>query len=247
VRPVSQVCYYPEEGTDIDTSLTGALGVGFLLGVRHAMDADHIAAVSTFVSAQRSLVRSCLLGTFWGAGHTLALLLAGVVTIALKVTISAAVERALETAVAVVLILLGGHVLLRSFGALHFHTHDHVHHGSTHRHVHVHARGDEFRGHVHMLTIGRRPFLVGLLHGMAGSAALMLLVLAAIPSPLAGLLYIVVFGIGSTAGMLVLSGLLGIPFALSGRRSESARVVVQALAGFASLIVGAVLVWRLSA
>lgn len=225
----------------MDASLTTALGLGFVLGIRHALDPDHVAAVSTFVSGQRSLLRSCLVGTFWGVGHTAALLIASVAMIALKLTIPPAVERGFETAVAFVLILLGGHVLLRSLGALHMHRHDHVHDGEAHSHLHVHVDGDDAHRHRHLLQIGRRPFLMGMLHGLAGSAALMLLVLATIPSPVAGLLYVLVFGIGSTAGMLVLSGLIGVPFLIAAGRSQVATIAIQALAGAVSLVLGVVL------
>jgi hypothetical protein len=225
----------------MDTSLLSALGLGLLLGLRHALDADHVAAVSTLVSQHRSVVRSCLLGAFWGAGHTLALLLAGTAVIAFKLTISPEVERGLETAVAFVLILLGGHVLLRSLGTWTLHGHTHVHDGWSHRHVHLHVATGADPGHVHLLQLGGRPFAVGLLHGLAGSAALMFLVLASIPSPLGGVLYVLTFGLGSTAGMLLLSGVIGIPFALAAGRSTRTQAAVQALAGATSLILGVTL------
>jgi hypothetical protein len=221
----------------MDGSLATPLGLGLLLGLRHALDADHVAAVSTLVGQHRSVARSALLGAFWGAGHTLALLAAGTGVFALRVTISAEVERGLETAVAVVLMLLGGHALLKASGTLVLHAHEHAHDGWTHRHVHVHA-GSAGSGHVHVFRLGGRPFLVGLLHGLAGSAALTLLVLTTIPSPLGGLLYIVLFGIGSTAGMLLLSGLIGIPFALSAGRAPRVGAALQVLAGAVSMLLG---------
>jgi hypothetical protein len=221
----------------MDATLTTALGLGLLLGLRHATDADHVAAVSTLVSQHKSVVRSCVLGAFWGAGHTLALLAAGVGVIAFKLTIPPEVEQGLERAVAVVLILLGGHVLLKSVGAIALHGHEHTHDGWSHRHVHIHV-GSTDSGHVHLLRLGGRPFLVGLLHGLAGSAALMLLVLTTIPSPVGGLVYILVFGIGSTVAMLLLSGLIGIPFALTAGRAPWLQSVVQALAGAMSLGLG---------
>jgi hypothetical protein len=208
----------------MDTSLYAALGLGFLLGIRHAMDADHVAAVSTLVSQHRTLTRSCLLGTFWGLGHTLALLAAGLATITLRLSISPELEKTLEQGVGCMLTLLGGHVLLRSLAAWSPHTHEHAH-------------------HTHLLRIGSRPFLVGLLHGMAGSAALVLLVAAAIPSPAGGLLYILVFGAGSTVGMLVLSGLIGLPFVVTADRSPRALAFIQALAGLISGVLGLTLLW----
>jgi ABC-type nickel/cobalt efflux system permease component RcnA len=227
----------------MDTSLTAALGVGFLLGLRHAADADHVAAVSAFVAQHRSLAKSCLLGTFWGAGHTAALLMAGVATIAFKLTISPAVERGLETLVALVLILLGSQVLLRSLDTVGLHGHDHAHGDRFHRHVDAHVGAHSAPGHFHLLRVGRRPFLVGVLHGMAGSAALVLLVLSTITHPLGGLLYIMVFGVGSTAGMLCLSGLIALPFALTADRWTTLNRIIQVTAGASSLGLGLWLVW----
>ncbi|MGH7235843.1 MAG: urease accessory protein [Nitrospiraceae bacterium] len=229
----------------VDTSLTAALGLGFLLGLRHALDADHVAAMSALVSRHHSLTLSCVLGTCWGAGHTVALLTAGVAIITFQLTISPEMAWVFEMAVAVVLIFLGADVLLRSVGPLTLHRHAHAHESHAHSHLHTHTGVQDGPGHTHLLTVGRRPFLVGLLHGMAGSAALMLLVLTTIPSLVGKFLYLLVFGIGSTMAMLLLSGLLGIPFAASAPRSETTQVVLQALAGGASLVVGVVLVWTL--
>lgn len=231
----------------MDSSLTAALGVGFLLGLRHAMDADHVAAVSAIISDQRGVVRSCILGTFWGIGHTLTLLLAGLFMMGFKLTISAAVERALEMAVALVVILLGGHVLLRALSGVHVHRHAHVHNGSAHSHAHLHRGVEHVHDHWRPVRAGRKPFLVGMLHGMAGSGALMLLVLAALPSPGSMLLYILVFGFGSTAGMLLLSGLIGIPFAVTASPLPRAHITIQTLAGAGSLVFGLVMASRLAA
>ena len=233
----------------IDASLTAVLAIGFLFGLRHATDADHVAAVSTFVSRDGSLLRSCLVGTFWGAGHTLALLVAGLTTIMFKLTISPQIEKALETIVAFVLILLGGNVVLRSLTAVRVHRHEHAHHGDPHphQHVHMHLAAGHAHAHRHLLALGGRPFLVGLLHGLAGSAALMLLVLATIPSPFVGVLYLLVFGIGSTAGMLVLSGAIAVPFIVTAGRADRLNVAIRAIAGVASVALGLSLIWMLHA
>ncbi|MGH7393194.1 MAG: urease accessory protein [Candidatus Rokuibacteriota bacterium] len=223
----------------VDISVAAVLLTGFVLGLRHALDADHLAAMATFVSQEASVARSCLLGTFWGIGHTAALLVAGGVTIAFKTTISPAVESALESVVALVLIVLGVHVGLRALGGLRLHAHTHAHDGVLHRHAHVHLGGGGAHHHVHTTAIARRPLLMGVLHGLAGSAALMLLVLATIPSPATALLYVLVFGVGSTGGMVALSGLLGIPLALAARsRSPRGYVVMQLAAGMATAVVG---------
>lgn len=237
-----QIGYYRSPVTS-DVSLTAALGLGFVLGIRHAMDADHLAAVSTLVSQHRSVARACLLGAFWGAGHAAALVVAGVAVIAFRLTFPAEVERALETVVALVLILLGGNVVRRHLRDARVHRHAHAHDGEPHVHVHVHV-GDTSHDHVHLLGLGGRPFAVGLLHGLAGSAALMLLVLTTIPSPAAQVLYILLFGVGSTAGMLALSGIIGIPFALAAARSPAAHRAVQLFAGAGTVVLGIWLVWK---
>jgi high-affinity nickel-transport protein len=200
-----------------DGSWAAPLLAGLLLGLQHASDGDHVAAVSALVTRQGSLARSALLGTLWGAGHTVALVAAGVATIVFRLTISPAVERMLETLVALVLIVLGGQVILRAVAGVDAHTH-------------VPAAG-----------IGPRSFVVGLVHGLAGSAALMLLVLSTIPSPLGGLLYVLVFGLGAMLGMLVLSGLVALPFVLTAR-SAVLHTTIRLAAGAVSLGLGLSLV-----
>jgi ABC-type nickel/cobalt efflux system permease component RcnA len=222
----------------VDSSLIAALGLGFLLGLRHALEPDHLAAVSTFVSQDRAVLRSCLRGTFWGIGHTVALLAAGVAVLAFKLQISPELERHVDTAVALVLALLGSHVVFRALGAVRLHRHEHSHDGTAHSHVHVHVGDVTEHRHVHLWRGAPQPLLMGLLHGLAGSGALILLVLTAMPSPAAALLYIVVFGIGSTAGMLVLSGLIGVPFALTAGGSRPLNTVLQGTVGAASILVG---------
>ena len=221
----------------MDGSLVTALGLGMLLGLRHALDADHVAAVSTLVSRERGLIRSCLLGAFWGAGHTLALLGAGIAVIAFKLTIPPGVEEALERTVGLVLVLLGGHVLLRAVGGIRVHGDQHTHDGVAHRHAHLHV-GPSDAAHVHLIQFAGRPFVVGLLHGLAGSAALTLLVLGTIPSPVGALAYIVVFGVGSTAGMLLLSGLVGLPVALAANGALRLQTAIQVVAGIGSAALG---------
>jgi hypothetical protein len=227
-----------------------ALGLGFMVGLRHALDADHVVAVSALASQHRSLAGSCLLGTFWGVGHAAALLAVGLLVIVFRVSISSAVERGVETAVGLVLILLGSHVVLRALGGEGLPAHEHAHGRPADRQRPLRPGGTQgaeaSHTHVRALRLGGRPFLVGMLHGMAGSAALMLLVLAAIPSPLAGLLYVLVFGVGSTLGMLVLSGLIGLPMALTAGRSRAAHLGLQIVAGSTSVLLGVWLVWELA-
>jgi high-affinity nickel permease len=226
----------------MDVSLVTTLGLGLTLGLRHALDADHVAAVSTLVARERGLARSALLGVFWGAGHTLALLGAGIAVVLFKLTITPGLEGALERVVGLVLVVLGGHVLLRALGGLLVHGPEHTHGGMTHRHAHGHL-GSPDAAHLHLVRLGGRPFLVGLLHGLAGSAALTLLVLGTIPSPIGALVYILVFGVGSTAGMLLLSGLVGLPVALLAPGAHRLQAAIQVVAGVGSAALG---IWMLA-
>lgn len=230
----------------MDGSLSSALGVGFLLGLRHALDADHVAAVSTFVSQRRGLYRSCVLGTFWGIGHTAALLLAAVATTLLQLRIPPEADRTLEALVAIVIVALGANVVRQAIGAVRVHRHEHVHDGRAHRHLHVHVGSTAAHTHGHLVSDAGRPLVMGALHGLAGSAAVLLLVVAAMPSTLAALVYVGVFGIGSTLGMALVSGLIGIPFAAGGA-TDRFRLFLRMAVGVGSVGVGVAMLGSLTA
>jgi high-affinity nickel permease len=220
---------------------SAALGLGFALGLRHALDADHIAAVSTLVSESRSVWRSSLVGTSWGVGHTAALLAAGIAVIGLKLTIPPTVARSMETAVAIMLVLLGARAVQTALRGWKIHRHAHSHEGSTHVHFHVHAPwrvSPHEHEHRHLLGVAARPFLVGVVHGLAGSAGLMLLVVSTITSVLGGLIFIVVFGLGATAGMLLMSGLVSVPFVCARVRSQGLMQGLQLIVGCGSVLFG---------
>ena len=233
----------------MQSSLAAILALGFVLGLKHATDADHVVAVTTFVSEQKSLVRSCWIGAFWGAGHTFSLAIAGLAVILLKVNVPKWLETRLEFAVAVMLVVLGARVLYKTWIQkleLHRHPHSHTPGASPHVHWHVHARGTQHQ-HTGWLHVGLRPLLVGMLHGAAGSGALMLLVLSTIHSSLRALLYIAVFGVGSIAGMLVISTLLALPMQWLGKRVATSYRPVQIFAGLFSCAFGIFLgleIWR---
>jgi len=230
-----------------DGTLISVLGLGLILGLRHALDPDHIVAISTIVSESKSVRRSSLIGTFWGLGHTMSLLIAGVLVIALKVQISDRFALWLEFAVALMLILFGVKAIHKSLREWKVHVHRHTHDGSTHSHLHVHRAGVEHsHGHRHLIRSGVRPFLVGMVHGMAGSAALMILVLATIPSAVAGLIYIGLFGLGSVGGMLVMSSLISLPFVFTARRFKFISQALQIMVGLFSLSFGLLLLWEYS-
>ena len=226
-------------------TLIGLLGLGLILGLRHALDADHIAAVSTIVSESRSFRRSSLIGTFWGLGHTMSLLIAGVLVIALKVQISDRVALWMEFAVALMLILLGLKAMLKPLRGWRIHVHQHAHGGSSHHHLHLHRPSEQYtHQHRHLIRAGARPFLVGMVHGLAGSAALMILVLATIPSAVAGLIYVGVFGFGSVGGMLIMSSLISLPFIFTQKRFKVLSAGLQVAAGLFSLSFGLFLMWQ---
>jgi high-affinity nickel permease len=227
-----------------DDPLT-VLGLGFVLGLRHALDVDHLAAVSTLVSQRRGLLHSAGVGAVWGLGHTLALLAVGAVVITLGAHVPPALARGLELAVAAMLVGLGVRVLwtVRSGGTLHVHVHEHG--GRRHVHAHVHREPPGAASPHHHRVPPARPLLVGIVHGLAGSAALMLAVLASIASPSLAVAYLAVFGLGSIAGMAAMSALLGMPLALLGGRIARADVALRLAAGTGSIAVGLVLAWRI--
>lgn len=226
-------------------SIVSVLVFGLLFGLKHAVEADHLAAVSTIVSERKSILSSSLVGGLWGIGHTISLLAAGIVVIVLHVEIGARLASALEFGVALMLIALGINALrkLMRGGTLHFHQHRHFGHAHLHPHLHDGTSKNSVFGIVdsdthHGLRIGARPLLVGIVHGLAGSAALMLLVLSTIKSQLVGMAYIGVFGIGSIGGMMLMSALVGLPVHLTANRFASGTRVLQGLAGAFSLCFG---------
>jgi len=231
----------------MDTSIGAALTLGFVLGLRHALDPDHLVAVSTIVSEHKSIARSSLVGTFWGLGHTASLLGIGVVILLLRASIPAHFEPWMEAPVAAMLIVLGVSATWRAFRERGWQVHTHTHsHEDRAPHTHVHLHAHEQHDHKHRLfRMGRKPFLVGLVHGVAGSAALTLAVLTTIPSVALGLLYITVFGIGSIGGMLLMSAMIGLPFAVTARRFSVVNGGIRLFAGVFSVLFGLMLAWNL--
>jgi len=239
----------------METSFTSVgvfalLALGLVFGLKHATEVDHVVAVSTIVSEHRSVLRSALVGGLWGVGHSASLIIVGVLVLVFRVAIPPRVANWLEFGVALMIIALGVLALMRVLRKrADIHLHRHSHDGQSHVHVHFHEHGTEHANavaseaspasHSHAIArIGFKPLLVGAMHGLAGSAALTLLVLTQIQSISLGLLYLGLFGLGSTAGMLLMSGLIGLPFALSGRRLTSINYGLQAAAGTLSIAFG---------
>ncbi len=215
------------------------LGAGLVFGLKHALDADHLAAVWTIVGARKSVFSSSLVGAAWGIGHTLALGVAAVVVMVLHVEISARTQLGLELVVALMLIGLGGNALWKIGRGARLHLHRHQHGGHAHLHPHVHDGSPEPATHTHHgLGFSTRPLLIGIVHGLAGSAALMLLVLSTIPSPRLGLAYVAAFGVGSIGGMMGMSVLLALPLHFTPDRFGRVHVTVRAMAALVSLGLG---------
>ena len=231
----------------MDASITAALTFGFLWGLQHALDPDHVVAVSTIVSEHKSIARSSLVGTFWGLGHTTTLLAIGIVVLSLRTSIPEQVTRWMELPVAVMLIALGIIATARAMRerGWQIHTHPHSHESSSpHTHIHIHT-GGEHAHHHRLFRLGRRPFIVGMVHGVAGSGALALAVLTTIPSIALGVVFIAVFGIGSIGGMLLMSAMIGVPFAVTARRFRMVNGGIRLCAGLFSLVFGLALAWKL--
>jgi hypothetical protein len=219
----------------------GILGLGFLLGMQHALEADHIAAVSS-IAARRTHVGDIVKhGLTWGLGHTLTLFAFAGAAILLGRAIPETIARPIETAVGVMLVGLGAHVLWRLWrDRVHFHRHGHGD-GTVHFHAHSHA-GETLAharaAHAHEHGFRWRTLLVGLMHGMAGSAALLVLTVSQASSPAVGLGYVALFGIGSMIGMGALSTLIALPIAVSARWLTSANRGLQGAVGLVTVAIG---------
>jgi hypothetical protein len=219
----------------------GILGLGFLLGMQHALEADHIAAVSS-IAARRSHVGDIVKhGLTWGLGHTLTLFAFAGAAILLGEAIPEAMARPIETAVGIMLVGLGAHVLWRLWrDRVHFHRHGHGD-GTVHFHAHSHA-GETVAharaAHAHEHGFRWRTLLVGLMHGMAGSAALLVLTVSQASSAAVGLGYVALFGIGSMIGMGALSMVIAVPIAVSARWLTFANRGLQAAVGLVTIAIG---------
>jgi ABC-type nickel/cobalt efflux system permease component RcnA len=231
----------------MDGSVIAALSLGFWLGIRHALDADHLVAVSTIVSEHKSLLRSSLIGTFWGLGHTASLLGVGLFIVLLRITVSEGIAPYMEIPVALMLIVLGVNSVWQAWRehSISIHAHSHAHDGQDeHKHLHIHTHQEHDHKH-HVLRLGRKPFLVGLVHGFAGSAVLMLAVLTTMPTVALGLTYIAVFGLGSVGGMLLMSALISVPFVATAKKFTTINKGIRLIAGIFSIAFGLMLAWEL--
>ena len=227
----------------IESSFLTILSLGFVLGLRHALDTDHIAAVSTVLAQRPSWRASSLVGLSWGLGHTVVLLLVGAIVLALHVPIPEPVALAAELAVGVMLVVLGG-LLGMKVVKERWHVHHHDHDGSRHVHLHSHAQSPH-HSHSHWWRESVRPLCIGMAHGLAGSAALLLLVVASASTFMEGLIYIAVFGCGSILGMMLIGLALSLPVVWSVRLGQPVFFAVQGVASLGSVLLGLSIVYRI--
>jgi hypothetical protein len=237
--------FAPLEGSVDTVTPAGILVLGLIIGLRHAMEADHVAAVSTIVTTSEGrLSRAPLLGALWGLGHTATLFAAGLVVLLLAISIPERVSDMMEFGVGVMLVFLGATVLtgfntgrfVRGIFGRERHSHLHTHRdiGVVHSHDHDH-HSDHRHGH--------KSLIVGMIHGMAGSGALMLAVLATIDSVPLGMAYIAIFGAGSIASMAGMSALIALPIVKAARFKLD--LVLKYAAAVVAIAIGIGLVYEL--
>ena len=221
------------------TLLWSAVVLGFVLGLRHAIDPDHVVAVSTIVSAEPNWRRSSLIGSFWGLGHATSLLTLGGIIVALRINITELAASRLEIVVSVMLVGLGVYAIRSARAGFRLHAHPHKHDDREHVHLHVHKpHAQPVHQHAHPLRFGLRPYAIGLVHGVAGSGGLALLVLATAKTAAEGLLYMAALAFGALVGMGILSALLTLPLAALRTRYETLHLRFQFLSGVCSIAFG---------
>lgn len=229
----------------MSSTITVALA-GLVLGFKHALDADHLAAVATIASERHSRLGAASVGALWGLGHTAALALAGVLILGFGVSFPAWLTWWLEFTVASSLLWLGGSTLWALARGDRVHVHVHQHGGRWHVHPHTHRNDVTNRNSLsHHSAWHVRPFAFGLLHGFAGSAALFLLLLSSQSDTVAAWCYLVAFGASSTAGMTVFSFLISVPLNAAARTLSGWHTRLRALAATTSIVVGIVLGYEL--
>jgi high-affinity nickel permease len=240
-----EAVFAPLEGNISTAAPIGILLLGLVTGLRHSIEADHVAAVSTLIAKGKTrLGRAPLLGFFWGLGHTATLFISGLIVLLLAISIPERVSSALEFGVAVMLVFLGATTLtgfkLGKFlrwirHRSHTHEHIHVHQDTGVMHSHEHDHHDHMHSH--------KSLIVGMVHGMAGSGALMLVVLSTINSVPLGLAYIAIFGAGSIASMAAMSALIGLPFTRA--RNVKLALALRYMAAVVTLAIGVGLIYEL--
>lgn len=244
------------------SGLPAIAALGFFLGMRHATDPDHVIAVSTIVTRARGTTHAALIGAVWGVGHTLTILIVGACIILFGWVIPPRLGLSLELSVGIMLIILGLMNLSAMLSRVPAGTppHSHAHPHGDYVHTHPHGHNPEAHPHSadqtpvawldrHLGRLGAyqlvRPLVVGVVHGLAGSAAVALLVLATIPSPGWAIAYLLVFGVGTVAGMMLITALIALPAAYAERRRATWQRGLRIASGLVSLGFGLFLAWQI--
>ena len=253
----------------------GLIVLGLMIGMRHATDPDHVIAVSAILTRERRFFSATRVGLVWGMGHSATVLLVGMAIVLFKLKMPARLGLSLEFMVSIVLILLGLSAAKETLTLIakklqaapgseaslvvHSHAHTHEQHGRSHTHRHLHAHpainDREFAAHAHLMSpslaaavSGRsmaKSFLVGLVHGLAGSAAIALLVTAAIPSPLWALIYMTTFCCGVMMGMMLITTAMGAPLVLAAQHLVGLHRKLSLAAGWLSFGFGLFLAYQI--
>lgn len=229
--------------------MISVLLLGLLFGMKHAMEADHVAAVASLATRSSSLAEAARFGIAWGLGHTITLFVFGSAVLLLGLSIPETLAHALELAVGVMLVALGADVVRRIWKqGLHIHPHQHGSERHLHLHDHAPAKAAVPHAHVphshaHKRALPMRALCVGLVHGMAGSAALVLLTLGTIESVWLGIAYIALFGLGSIGGMMALSFAIGLPLRLTAHKLGGLYSGLTAAIGLLTIFLGLSIVW----
>jgi ABC-type nickel/cobalt efflux system permease component RcnA len=218
----------------MEASMLSVLSLGFVLGIKHAIEPDHVIAVSTIASRSKKILRSSLAGVFWGIGHTATLFIVGFMLILMKGEIPEKWAMSLEFLVGIMLVYLGVSTFV-SFKNIHNHKQSRV--GEEREYYHSHTQNNEHEHKADGKAQYFKSMMIGLVHGLAGSAAMVLLTLSTVSSPWEGAGYILVFGAGTIVGMLFFSTVIGLPFVLSAKKLNLNKTFSQA-AGIVSILFG---------
>lgn len=209
----------------MDATLLSVLSLGLILGIKHAIEPDHVIAVSTIASQSKKLWQASLAGVFWGIGHTATLFIVGIIVILMKGEIPQKWAMSLEFLVGIMLVALGIKTII-SFKNIHIHTHKHDGDVEQHKHVHSHLNsGQHDHRHQHKKVTYLGSTIIGLVHGLAGSGAMILLTMSTVKSVGEAAVYILIFGLGTVIGMLFFTTIIGIPFVLSKKRTSISRTL----------------------
>jgi sulfite exporter TauE/SafE len=216
-------------------------------GLEHAFEADHLLAVNSLVSNRNKINDAVKDGVYWGIGHTLTIFVVGVLMIGFKFSVNEQIFNYLEACVGIMLIFLGIFRLTKSFKkGTHKHTYTHSHsnlkpHSHTYSHSHFYVVTNH--NHTHNLKDHKAAFGVGLVHGLAGSGALVVLVLTQMKTATEGLMYILIFGIGSILGMFIASGLFSISFSKSILKSQKLQILLIIISSLLCIFYGSHVVY----